>query len=279
MDISSDQLVEQISPPATAETTGQPSLNPLRLLVGIFIRPRATFDKMRSTGRTYWWLVFVLMIAAVALLTYATETVRASMLQGFAFPEGFTPPDPSMMPEGTEMPAAASSSSTASILYTITTGVVGAFFGYLVSAFVIFGLGLVMGGKADLNHIFPVAVWATLPLVLRKFVHAVVSLVTGKTIVAGFSGIFTMGEAASTSWLYILLGQFDVYLVWSLLLLGIGVTVTSRLSKGKSAVIVLVYLAIGAGLLLASNWASTVLADLLGTNMRMPGMMGPGRRG
>jgi hypothetical protein len=274
----SDQLAERGTEPISVGTEERPSLPPLHALRGTLFRPRATFETMRHARRTHWWLVLILMLAATTLLSYATVTVRMNMFRGAAFPEGFTPPDQAQMPEGAEMQSAGASSSVTSILLPAAAGVAGAFFGYLVSSVVIFGMSLVMGGKAEFKQVFPVAVWATLPLVVRKLVHAIVTLVTGKTIVAGFSGVLTMAEAASVPFLYALLGQFDVYLVWSLLLLGIGTAVTSKLSRGKSAAVVLTYLAVAAGLLLASNWANSVLADLFGTNLGMPGMMGPMRR-
>jgi hypothetical protein len=280
----SDQLTERGTEPIPVGTGERPSLSPLHALRGTLFRPRATFETMRNARRTHWWLVLVLMLAATTLLSYATVTVRMNMFRGAAFPEGFTPPAQAQlpegmeMPEGTEMPSTGASSSMVSILLPAATGVAGAFFGYLVSSVVIFGMSLVMGGKAEFKQIFPVAVWATLPLVVRKLVHATVTLVTGKTIVEGFSGVLTMAEAASVPFLYVLLGQFDVYLVWSLLLLGIGTGVTSKLSRGKSTVVVLTYLAVAVGLLLASNWANSALADLFGTNLGMPGMMGPMRR-
>ncbi len=274
----SDQLAEQGTEPISVGTEERPSLSPLHVLRGTLFRPRATFETMRHARRTHWWLVLILMLAATTLLSYATVTVRMNMFRGAAFPEGFTPPDQAQMPEGAEVQSAGASSSVTSILLPAATGVAGAFFGYLISSVVIFGMSLVMGGKAEFKQVFPVAVWATLPLVVRKLVHATVTLVTGKTIVAGFSGVLTMAEAASVPFLYTLLGQFDVYLVWSLLLLGIGTAVTSKLSRGKSAAVVLTYLAVAAGLLLASNWANSVLADLFGTNLGMPGMMGPMRR-
>lgn len=292
MDTASSQLAEPVVESTPVDTEEAPRLSPLRLLAGILVRPRATFEKMRHAKRKHWWVVLVLMIAVTALLAYATVTAQMNRFQGAGSPEGFTPPAQGDMPEGFTPPtggeggqqqfagpSATSGSSTAvSILVTTGTGVVRALLGYLICAIVVFGVGLVMGGKGEFKQLFPVAAWATLPLVVRKLVHTVVTLVAGKTIVAGLGGVLTWAESASLPLVYTLLGQVDFYLIWSLVLLGIGVAVTSKLSRGKSAVVVIVYLLIAAGLLLVSNLAASALSDLFGTNVRIPGLMGPGPR-
>jgi hypothetical protein len=292
MDTASNQLAEPVVESAPVGTEEAPRLSPLRVLTGILIRPRATFEKMYLAKRKYWWVVLVLMIAVTALLAYATVTAQRNRFQGAGFPEGFTPPAQGNLPEGFTPPtggetaqqsagssARSGSLTVVSILVTTGTGVLRALLGYLMCAIVVFGVGLVMGGKGEFKQLFPVAAWSTLPLVLRKLVHAVVTLVAGKTVVAGLGGMLTWTESASLPLVYTLLGQFDFYLMWSLVLLGIGVAVTSKLSRGKSAVVVFVYLLIAAGLLLASSLATSALSDLLGTNLRLPGMMRPGRRG
>ncbi len=261
--------------PAKAEEW--PAFTVVQGLVGILIRPRATFEAMRHARRTHWWLVLVLMAAATALLIYATAQARANLFTGVVPLEGLEPP------AGIEAPQGVGPSSSTSILATILPaimGIAGVVIGYIVCVVVIFGMGLAMGGKATFKQLLPVAVWSTLPLVVRKVIQAAASLVTGRMAVAGFSGLFTMAERVSMPLLYTLLEQLDVYLVWNLVLLGIGVATTSRLKASKAVVIVLTYLAVAAGLLLASNAAYSVLSELLGANLRMPGLMGPpGRRG
>ncbi len=274
MDIVSEQLIEQV-PAATSAGETPPPLTPWSALAGMLIRPRATFERMREGGRSYWWLMLAVTVVAAALLAYATTSVRMAAFQSFSAGAGSAATGTTAV-QGSGPAASGASSSVTAILVSAGVGVVGVLAGYVVCTVVVLGVGLAMGGSASFKHIFPVAVWASLPLALRDVVHAATTLVSGKTVSAGFSGLFTASEAASLPVLNTLAGQFDIYLLWSLLLLGIGIVVMTKLSKGKSAVVVLVYVVAAAGLLLASNWAMSALSGLLGTNLRVPGLMNGG---
>jgi hypothetical protein len=239
-------------------------LTPFRTLIGVIVRPRATFEKLRDAKRGYWWLVFTLAAVATILLAIATSAAQASMFQNF------------VPPEGAEMPANfAQTASTLALVGGIVGGVISTLVGYFFLTLIVFGSGLILGGKATFKQVFTMSVWTTLPYVVRTLVQAAASLVTGALPAPGLSGMLTTAETLSMPVLAALLTRIDVYTLWSLVLLAIGVGVVYRLSRGKTLIIVAIYVAISLGLVLASTAALSGIQNMFSGG----GAGGPGGRG
>jgi hypothetical protein len=226
---------------------------------------------MRNARRTHWGLALVLVIGATLLAGYITMSIRQSnMSQGGAMPADMTQGAAVMADQSSQtMPTAPTGSSMMLIaLVPNTLGILG---GILIGAVAVFGLGVMLGGKASFRQIFPVVVWSSVPLALRQVVHTAVTLATGQTVAAGISGALTRTEAAAAPILNTLFEKIDLYLIWQLVLLGLGIAVTARLSKGKSLLIILIYLALSAGLLIGGSLILQSIMGLVGGSSGMPG--------
>lgn len=240
------------------------------LLAGVIIRPRQTFVSLRESRRGYWWVVFVITILALALLTYSTTSIQMKARQNLMPPEGME------IPEG----ATAGSASMLLVLFmALAGGILGTLVKYLLGTSLIFALGFVFGGKASFKQMFRVVVWSTLPIVIRYLVQAFASLATGSPPVAGLSAAMTPMESMNLPVLSSLLGAVDIYLIWSMILLGIGISAITRLSKGKTALIVVLYVLIAAAALIGLTWAGQAINNLLGNSTGGGAGGGPGPGG
>lgn len=275
METTAEGLAASLVADGPAETDGP--LTPLNLITGILIRPRATFERLQEAPRNYWWLVF--LIAILSAILVAAVTTSVTQRQFAAISETFTVPEGVELPDDFEMPTQSTGSTALSLGLTVGGRVGRMLIGYLISSLMIFAMGLVLGGKVSFKGIFPVAVWATLPLALRGVVQSVAMLVTGSTVISGLGGVLSNMESASMPLLYLFLTQIDVYLIWSLVLLGIGTAVTARLSRGKAAIAVLSVVLISASLLALGQVASSAASEMLGTNISLPGVTGSGPGG
>jgi hypothetical protein len=260
--------VEEEEPEQERRGDGQPNgPSPLQVLVGVILRPRETFETLRDLEKMRWWMPFAVTLAGVLFLALAQNAVTQSMLAN--------------IPAEMQEMVSGGSSSLLSILGQVALGAVTVLLGYFLTAGVLFGGGLILGGKATWKQAVGVVAWSSVPLALRRFVQAIASFATGGFPVSGFSGAFSMFEAAERPTLYALLGKFDVYLVWNLLLLGIGAAVITRLKKPKPLILILIYVVIGVLLVMAMNAASGWLSGLIGgSSTGGPGMgmgMGGGR--
>ncbi|MCC6905663.1 MAG: YIP1 family protein [Anaerolineae bacterium] len=266
-----DQTTDQT---IVSETEVPTRISVWKIMGGVLLRPHAMFERMHDLRRTHNWVVVLLMLVvtiAVALVSFAG---RADVM-------------PQMATTGTADSVAPATSMSSMILVSVglsaLTSIIGSVTGYFLCAVVLFGTSLIMGGKVRFRQMLAVSIWSSVPLILRQVVHAAVALVTGQTIAAGFSGVLTMSEAASMPVLNLLLGQFDIYLLWSAILLVIGVTVMARLSTGKSITVVLIYLLFAAAAAVGLNLALSALSGLfggIGGGRGVPGMGGgPGGMG
>ncbi len=233
----------------------QGNLTPFGTLPGVVFKPKATFQRMRDAERGHWWVVAVLGIAALILLTAVQIPVQQSAVGQFSGQTGGTAGGP---PGGggpgvavqtggngsnTTTNAAQTGGSTTTIIAVvgIVAGVIGLFIGYLAHAGLLFLIGLMLGGQATFKQVFRMAVWTLLPAVIRNFVAAIAMLASGGLPAPGLSAAMTAAEAASARVGAALLQTFDVYRLWTLLLIGIGVVATQRLSRGKSVLAVVIY--------------------------------------
>jgi hypothetical protein len=98
----------------------------------------------------------------------------------------------------------------------------------------------VMGGRGRFGLMWQAVVWSYLPLALRSLVQTGFVLATQTAIRhAGFSGYVT-GTDTNSVLLATFLGGVDVFVLWNLILLIVGVSVTARVSKAKSVLVPLV---------------------------------------
>ncbi len=247
---------------------GQP-LTMLSILIGIIIRPRATFKSLREMNKGYWWLAFLMTIAALLLYTAVSASVTSRVIQSL------TPPAGAVITGDTTvtMPQATQSSSFIIVVVPLAAGIVTILLGYVFRSLIAFGASLVMGGHSTFRQTFRMAVWTTIPSVFRYVVQSIAIASTQGRIISGLSGVMTALETRSLPFLNTLLGRIDFYTVWSLVLLGIGIAVTSKLGKGKSFIAVLIYIVIFTAGLLLFYVVSSAVGGLFGGAQQGPGTM------
>jgi hypothetical protein len=122
-------------------------------------------------------------------------------------------------------------------------------------------LGLTLSGSRSSNRMtFNLAAWAALPLGLRLVVQTLGLLISGKPIASpGLSGFIDATTGGGAAFFGALLSQVDVYLLWQLFLIGMGVTMMGGDYRKKS----LAAAAIVAGLVIILFAAPTFLSNLM----------------
>ena len=99
-----------------------------------------------------------------------------------------------------------------------------------------------LGGRASFKQVWRMSVWTALPDVLRTVASAIAVFATGGSPAPGLSYIFESAELQSMSpYLVEFLRGIDIYLIWSLVLLWIGLLATTQLDRTKSAAVTAAY--------------------------------------
>ncbi len=227
----------------TLQESTEPKLSIAGTLLGVILRPRATFERMREAQNGHWWLVLLLAFLALVLLTIAMVPIQAEASRAAleAQQEQLSELPPEQQAQTEQMQAIFTSQATLGVI-GVATGTIGIAINYAVRAGLLFLLGLALGGRASFKQVWRMAIWTALPDVLRSVVRAITVFVTGGMPIAGLSFVFTSAERATMSPILIdVLGTVDIYLVWGLALIGVGMVATAKFSKAKGAAVAFIY--------------------------------------
>ncbi len=225
----------------------------LRLLWGMVVRPRSTMEYLNEHGKRAWWVpaLLGLLLVLLPILAAAPITARQSREAFLAvqeqMPEQFgTQQDPAQMEQ-------AMSIATSPLLTTVFPAVGGVLWRvvvWLVWAGALYLTGTALGGRSTFGALFRMVVWAWLPYALRGLLQTIYIAVSGQIIAnRGLSGlvqqpqsvgeIFTAPPSLGQTLCAAGLAQIDLFLVWNLILLVIGVTVTTHLPKRRAVLLTL----------------------------------------
>ena len=97
------------------------------------------------------------------------------------------------------------------------------------------------GGRGNATQALNIVGWASLPLALRSLVQIVFMLTTQKMISnPGLSGFSLSGDSGLASLTNHILRMLDIYLIWQILLVILGIKLATRLDRSKAVIGVLI---------------------------------------
>lgn len=232
--------------------TTRPGILPLRLLGGIFVRPRATFRAINEEGRRAWWLPALLAALMVVLPIVVSAPLRAQQQREAVaavqsqFGEDVSPEQREQMEQAMRVV----SSPLVITVFPSVGALVGVIFGWLAWAGALYLAGMAVGSRASFGALFRTVVWAWTPYTVRGVLQSLYILATGRLITnPGLSGLVldsqsvkdvlaappTPGQMVAAAFL----GRVDLFLFWNLALLVVGTMVATRLSTRKATALVL----------------------------------------
>jgi hypothetical protein len=132
----------------------------------------------------------------------------------------------------------------------------------LLAALLHFGSTL-LGGRGSMQSALSIVAWASLPFAVRDILRIIFMLSAGHAIISpGLSGF-----ASASGFVSQLLARVDIFLIWQVILLVIGLSVTDSLPRSKAvAGVVGVMLLV----LLAQAGLGALTSGLGGTAVQRP---------
>jgi len=221
----------------------------------MIIQPRATLEYLNEHGGRTWWLpallavllaILPIVVAAPITVRQTREIILATQEQmGEQLGAGMSDEERAQMEE---QMMSASASPLIVVVFPAVGGVMGLAVGWLVWAGALYLAGTALGGRSTFGQMFRIVVWTWLPYALRGLLQTVYILISGQLIVnLGLSGFVQdnrlVGEmvlappSPGQMVLAALLSKVDLFLIWNLILLVIGVIVTTRLPRRKAALV------------------------------------------
>ena len=197
-------------------------------LLPFLFRPRQTASAVlqkEGTWLTPLLVVSLLLVARVWLASPQPAAVTGDASQPLNPETG----SPAPLPEG-NLPTDGGTTSGASLLPAVGE-VFGLWVGWLLLSILLF-IGLVInGGQQTLTELLNLVAWASLPLGIRQIVRLVASL-AAPSLAANQPGLAALAQSLSGPgglFLAASLKLIDLYLIWQVLLIGLGLAQLSNL--------------------------------------------------
>lgn len=191
----------------------------------IFYEPRQVFAR-RSAGR--WGLVLLILTILTALIFYASQSVLGPL-----FDAEFTRAmqrNPSVTPE--QIAQARKMSG----LFGLVGIVVSFPIGIMLSGLLLWGIGKLFDSVATLSIAILIATYAQIPRILQGVVTLVQGLVLDvrsmdSLYAVSLSPARFLNPDTTSAVLMAIAGRFDLFVLWSTLLLAIGLEVLGRVPR------------------------------------------------
>jgi len=114
---------------------------------------------------------------------------------------------------------------------------------WLFIALIYWGLVYIFRNKTEYSKILTVVVISAVPILISTLVNLFYTLFTGKIIIhTGLSGLVATGNILSDAVnpIYIVLSKIDIFILWSLILLILGIVISCKVKVWKAISTVLI---------------------------------------
>lgn len=235
----------------TVGAAANANIRPLwRHLIGIIDTPADTFKQVLARRRwSVWALPLALVLLSLAVLTvvsapFGLELAREQAQRQLA-----------LMPAEQVEAARPMIERSLSLPYLITMGLVsGAVMLALAvlaqATFLYFGT-VVSGGEVEFGQVFTLSAWSRLPFAIYFLTQAGFIALTRRMIeYQGLAFLVRSGDLLQDARnpTFALLSQVNIFWLWHLLLIVIGLAVAARFSRVKALVLALLYAVLALGL-------------------------------
>ena len=224
-------------PPPPEGPAAEPGSSSFDRMAGVIMSPAETFE---SVARRPDWVTPLLVILSIALLAGILIATRVDF-------RSLARESMEMNPRTAEIPADRVESMVG---FTATTMRISTYLNPILQAIALLLVASVLqisfrlfGGDTTFKQAFSVTLYSWIPRVIKGLIGLVVLF--SKSDLGIFdlqnpvmSNLGFLSDPKSNPLLYAVLSSVDLFAIWSVVLLTIGFSVASRLSRGKSAAIV-----------------------------------------
>ena len=232
--------------------------------LSFLLRPGKVYGEMATEARASWSTpMLILSVTAILVVIVAGYLkTRSAMMGEIPLPPDWQYWTPDM--QNNYMQAQQATQGPA-FMYVIPMvgSLTGLWLGWLVLAGLLHLGSTLFGGRGSMQSALNVVAFASLPFAWRDVLRVVYMLLAGHAISSpGLSGF-----AANPGLVSQLLRHTDIFLVWNIVLLAVGFSISDGLPRGKALISVLIVMAI---LLLAQAGLGLVGSGLGGSAIQRP---------
>jgi len=236
-------------------------MNLWQLFVSIIDRPAVTMSYVGKKPGWAWVAPAFLVLVGLAVFSVVTAPLASELAQRQVQQQMASVPPQQAEQMANQIERFTSPTWVAG--FSIVGGLITLAVMWLVWAGVLYFLGLVAGGEASFAQSFALLAWSWIPYSVRHLTQAAYIAYSGQLILnQGLSFLVATGDQTkdAANWLYGLLSQFDLFYLWHLILVVVGLAAVGRFSKTKATIVGLIYLAVTMALSLVPIFVRTLVS-------------------
>ncbi len=202
----------------------------------ILIHPRQTFQEIASLSGSTWFTPLLILSISALLVVLVAGPIRQQAAQTgqFELPPEYqylSPEDQARIQEA----LAATQGPVFIYVFPALSAIVGIWMGWLVVGGLLHLNLTLLGGRGATSSAMNLVAWSAMPFVVRDLVRVLYMLSADHLISnSGLSGFVQVTQNSISLFLNKFLSHVDLYLIWHILLLMVGVQVASGLTRRKS---------------------------------------------
>src|SRR4030065_798447 len=236
----------------------------ISLVPSLFFHPRRSFQHI-STFTKAVWLTPLLILSCVALLNIIVAgriKSQAALMGEITYPPDFQ----YYTPEQQAQYMQSIQSTQGPVFVYVLPGIgslLGVWFGWLILGGLLHLVTTLFGGRGSTAISMNIVAWASLPLAVRGLVQIIYMIIAQKLITnQGLSGFSPSGETGFPLFFGQILRLIDIYLIWQILLVVLGVRLSTMLNPSKATFSVIITFLIILLLQTGLSYLSNILGNL-----------------
>lgn len=194
----------------------------------VFISPSKAFENIKYHPKVLFPMLVILigmLLLSLPRINMMKEFMREASIQQYA-------------KMGMEMPAGAEAFMDVQVYTTIVLTVIMLVVVWLVKSALINAFSGFVNGTGTFKQAFSVITYSYFPVFLGSIIITIISLITKQYNIVTSLAVFLPDSQAGT-FLYTLLGNLDIFVIWYQILAIIGISKVYSISKKSSAILVL----------------------------------------
>jgi hypothetical protein len=220
----------------------------------VIFRPRKAFQRI-SASMSPTWITPLLILSCLLLINALVAGKlknQAAMTGEISYPPDYQYYTPEQQAQYTQ---ALQSTQGPVFVYALPgiASLLGVWIGWLILGGILHLVTTMLGGRGSTVISMNVVAWGSIPLGVRAFVQILYMLISKNLVNSpGLSGFSPAGDSGWILFVSQIMRLIDIYILWQIILLIIGVHMSTALSTGKSSggviLTIVIILALQAGL-------------------------------
>ena len=207
----------------------------LQWILPTLIRPKKTIEEIVKKDKSVWLTPLLIISVLVIIASLIGGPIRKNaIVSGANLPADFQ--YYSAEQQAQFMNAQATQSSALfTMIFPMAGTLIGVWFSwFLLSSLLHLSLTL-SGSRASSMHSYNLVGWSMVPIIVREVVQIIAMIFSHSVVTsAGLSGFIASDVKGGLAFIAGILGQIDIYLIWQIVLILLGVTILSGLSRTKA---------------------------------------------